>query len=296
MWVIGRLPKGEAKVARRLHVRAYPPWWRAVAAALIAESGASLVVCLLAVAMATDPPITPPVLLRSVAVLAVLPGLAAWLIGRAFAAAVEVTDAELVVHRPGERMEIPFAAIERIAPWAVPLPGPGFSVYLRSGRRLRCTFQAGDPTPLLAALAAAWDEPRARAALRHPSSIYARAKHARPPGRWRHPAVKFGLFALAPAAVLFNAHQHIAYGGTLGQYYLMGLAPYLQSFALHWATMATYLVLYASVWRGAAEGIALLAAWIAPARAAAVRRAVEVACLGLYYGGVPALVAARFLP
>jgi len=96
--------------------------------------------------------------------------------------------------------------------------------------------------------------------------------------------------------VLFNAHQHIAYGGLLGEYYLLGLGSYLRTFAVHWLTLTIYLVLYASVWRGLAEGMALLAACVAPARAAAVRRAAEIVCQVAYYGGVPVLLLLRFLP
>jgi len=55
-------------------------------------------------------------------------------------------------------------------------------------------------------------------------------------------------------------------------------------------------VLYASVWRGLAEGTALLGACVAPARAAGVRRAAEIVCQVAYYGGVPVLLLLRFLP
>jgi len=96
--------------------------------------------------------------------------------------------------------------------------------------------------------------------------------------------------------VLFNAHQHIAYGGLLGEYYLLGLGSYVETFAVHWLTVTIYLVLYASVWRGVAEGGCLLAACVAPARAAGVRRAAEIGCRVAYYGGVPVLLVLRFLP
>ncbi len=60
--------------------------------------------------------------------------------------------------------------------------------------------------------------------------------------------------------------------------------------------LTIYLLLYASVWRGVAEGVALLTAWVASAHAIAVRRAVEIACQVLYYAGVPVLLGLRFLP
>ena len=94
---------------------------------------------------------------------------------------------------------------------------------------------------------------------------------------------------------MFNAHQHIAYGGSLGQYHLEGLSAYLSTFLFYWVTLVLYLILYAAVWRALCEGAAWLAAVAAPSRAARVRRAVESVALAAYYAGVPALVAWRFL-
>ena len=167
---------------------------------------------------------------------------------------------------------------------------------LRSGRRLRQGLQIDDPTPLLLALAEAGGLEAARAATRHPVLVYAHARARGAPRRWHHLLGRFAGFALLPTAVLFNAHQHIAYGGLLGEYYLLGLGSYVRTFAVHWLTLTIYLVLYASVWRGLAEGVALLAACAAPANAAGARRAVEIACQVAYYGGVPLLLLLRFLP
>jgi hypothetical protein len=99
---------------------------------------------------------------------------------------------------------------------------------------------------------------------------------------------------LLPTLILFNAHQFIAYGGTFGQYYLEGIGPYLTSFAEHWVTLVIYLVLYAAVWRGIAEALAMAAAFVGPPQAIATRRIVEIVCRIAYYGGVPLLVALRF--
>jgi hypothetical protein len=151
-----------------------------------------------------------------------------------------------------------------------------------------------NPNDLLNALAAS-GVVAARLA-NHPMVVYAQAKHAIPRRRWYHRVGKFVLFALLPTAPLFNVHQYIAYGGTWGEYYLLGLRSYLTTFAVYWSTISIYLVLYASVWRGLAEVVAMLAAWILPERAPAVRRTVERACSILYYAGVPAIVAVRFWP
>jgi hypothetical protein len=202
---------------------------------------------------------------------------------------------ELTIARAGLRVDVPLAAIAGIAPWWLPLPSPGFGIILGSGRRLGYGIGAPDPTPMLRALAER-EVAAGAAALEHPAVVYGRARAAHGRWRWAHLAARFPLFALGPTALLFNVHQHIAYGGLLGQYYLLGLGPYLQTFAIYWATVTIYQVLYASIWRGLAEPICLLAAAVAPSRAATVRRAAELTIRVLYYGGVPALLALRFAP
>ncbi len=277
-------------------VHAYPRSWRVIAAALFAVSRASLPAILVLVVVLTDPPITPPILFWLVTVFALLPGLAAWLIERAFVADVEVRGVELVLRRRDLRMEIPCTAIAGISPWIVPLPGPGLSLRMRSGRRLRYGLQVADPTPFLLALAGPGGVDGARLAARHPNMVYAHAKQACARPLWYHRVGKFVVFALVPTLPLFRVHQLIAYGGTFGEYYLYGPAAYLATFALHWLTLSIHLVLYASVWRGLAEAVALLAAWVAPARPAQVRRVAEIACQAGYYGGVPLFLVLRFLP
>jgi hypothetical protein len=277
-----------------LRVRVYTTPVRLAAAILLGASRASLPVLLLLVVGAADPPVTPPVLVRLVAVLAVLPGLAAWALGRAAAAALAVEGGDLVLRARTRRIEIPCAAIAEVVPWALPLPGPGLDLRLRSERRLAWRLQVEDPGAVLERLAAA-GVAAARAAGSHPTVVWARARGGRRGSRGARPAIKFGVFPLVPAAVLFYTHQHIAYGALLGQWYLEGRGPWLATLGLHWLTTAIYCVLYASVWRGLAEGAALAAARFAPSQAARVRRAAEIGCLVLYWGGVPALLVARYL-
>ena len=276
--------------------RAYPPLWRCVAGGLVAASRASLPVLALVVAARLDEPLPLPTLLVAVTAFSALPALAAWLLERAFAASVELRERALHVRGRSLRLEVPCASIERAEPWRLPLPGPGVSLRLRSGALLHPGLEAPDLAPLLGALAEAGGVEAARDALREPVVVYAHAKQQHARGLSRHPLFKFPGFALLPTAVLFNAHQHIAYGGTLGQYYQLGLRAYVATLAVYWTTVAIYLVLYAAVWRGAAEGAALLAAWIVPAQAMRVRRAVEMVCTAAFYGGVPLLVLIRFLP
>ncbi len=261
---------------------------RLVAGALVALSRTSPVAVAVAAALGEPDILTPPVLAGTLLALAVLPGGAAWLVERTAAARVAVRDDVLVLDRADLRLEIARAQLARVIPWTVPLPGPGVSFALRSGRRVPHALETTDPARLLAAL----EQP---AAARHPVVAWAHARATSPPWRWYHLVWKFVGFSLAPTAVLFNAHQHIAYGGTLGQYYLEGPGAYARTFALYWLMVSVYLVLWASVWRALGEGVALAAAGVAPAHAVRVRRAVEVACRLLFYAGVPALVALRFL-
>jgi hypothetical protein len=178
----------------------------------------------------------------------------------------------------------------------MPLPGSGFSLVTASGRRLRPGVQVDDPTPALRALRGRAGIAAADAALVHPAVVFAHARATAGRWRWYHLAAKFPLFALAPTAVLFNAHQHIAYGGALGQYYLLGLGAFLETFAIYWAATTVYCILWASIWRGLAEAVCLVAAHVAPSHATRVRRAAELTCRVAYYGGVPILLALRFAP
>jgi len=277
----------------RLSACAYPTAWRVVGGILVAVSRVSLPLIAIGV-LTTNGPVPLIVLGRALAVCALLPAIAAWLIERACMVDVEVVAAELVLHGRGLRVDIPHTAIVGIRPWMVPLPGPGVALRLRSGRRFSYGLQMTDPTQLIAALA---DRGIVAAgeAIRHPVVVYAHAQSSMAAWRWYHPMAKFVLFALVPTAVWFNAHQHIAYGGLLGQYYLEGLGPYVTTFLVSWSLAAIYVLLYASVWRGVAETVALIAAWIAPARALTVRRGVEIACRLAYYVGVPVLVLLPFL-
>jgi len=276
-------------------VHAYPTAWRWVAGALVAVSRASLPAIGVALLLRRAEPIPFATLLAMLAAYAALAGAAAWLLARAFTANVEVRERTLHIRGRGLRLEIPCASIAHVEAWRLPLPGPGVRLRLRSGSALRPGLAAPDLEPLLDALAQAGGVDSAREAMSHPFVVYGHAKRRHPRGLLGRPLAKFPGFSLLPTAVLFNAHQHIAYGGSLGQYYLEGLIPWLQTLGFYWAMVCVYLVLYASALRALAEAVALLAARAGAARAARVRGAVELACGLLYYAGVPALVLARFL-
>ncbi len=272
---------------------AYTPAWRVAAAVLVAVSRASLLGIFLWLLLAPETvPLFP--LLRPVILFWALPGAAAALVRSACAAQVRCGEDTLLVSARDRTIEVPWASIARVVPWRVPLPGPGFSLWLRSGRRVTHGIEVADPAAVLAEPAAA-GAPWARDALAHPAIVWAGARAAVRRERWYHRVGKFAGFALLPAAVVFNAHQHIAFGGTFGQYYLEGPAAYARTFAIYWAFAATYLLLWAAAWRAAAEAVAGLAAAVAPSHAAWVRRAVEIGCRLAYYVGVPVIVVVPFL-
>jgi hypothetical protein len=267
----------------QLHSRAS----RALAAALVLVGWTGLVTTALAGAFGLGDLLLPAGLFPTVLAFAVAPAIAAWLVERSAAARMAVHEVAVALRRADLHVELARGEITGLVPWTIPLPGPGLSIALRDGRTLSYGFEIADPAGPLTVLGPA-------TAMSHPVVVWAHARATQSPWRWHHLLWKFVGFALAPAIVLFNAHQHIAYGGTLGQYYFEGLGPYLRTFAVIWATTSIYLVLWAGVWRALGEGVALLAAVVAPSRAARVRRTVEIACRVLYYAGAPALLAVRF--
>ena len=274
-------------------VRAYPLAMRLGAGWLLAASGLSLPFLLLRVALATDPPMTPPMVLRAFVALTVLPLLAALFIQRALRAELELAEDDLVVRVGGQRFEVPLGSISAVEPWRIPLPMPGFRLRLASGRRFGLGIGADDPTAIFAALAARGVS-AAEPACAHPAIVYARVKHTLGRLGWRRLLFKYPLFGALVAGILFNAHQHIAYGGALGQYYLEGAWPWLRTFLVYWATVTIYLVLYASVWRWPVEIVAWLAAQRGEALAVRVRRIAEWTCRVAYYAGVVLMLALRF--
>lgn len=273
---------------------ALPPAARALAAALMLAARVCLVLLLVAVWRANDPPITVELLARDFLALVVLPEACARLLCRAFAGKAGVEAGSLVVLRAGRRLEVPCASIAGVAPWQLPLPSPGLTLTLRSGARFPARIAMADPARLLESLADARVAP-AREAIALPVVRYAAARDAWP-RRWYESAwCKVALFSLLPGLVGFYAHQHIAYGGLFGEYYLMGAAAWLRSLALYWLTGALYLALWAGCFHIAAEAWARGSAQLAPERAGGARRFAERAATALFYVSVPAVLAVRFL-
>ena len=190
-------------------------------------------------------------------------------------------------------LEIPIAALNAIRPLVIPLPWPGFGFDMQSGHLFRYQVLANEPGRVLSALAQHAEI--AHAALKSPAVAYADAKWKY---TWRHrllALVKWGLFPLVLAGLLFRLDQYIMFGGAFGQYHLQGLGPYVDSFVTYAAGAASYLVLYASVVRLAVEPLVFALTWLFTAHAGPLRKVGEGICLFAYFVLLPALVAYRLL-
>jgi apolipoprotein N-acyltransferase len=263
---------------------AYTPFWRVFAGALVLISRAGALAIVIAMFFFETRLDNPLRLLRTFGFACFAPGLAAWLLARAFAAGITIGNGTVIVTRRDRRVEIPGDAIARVDPWTVPLPGAGLWLGLRSGRRLPLGLQVGDPVALIDALAEAGADDEVRTAAHRPAALYGRGRRDFP---WYRALLEFPILALVPTLPIFRLHQWIAFGGTFGEYYTYGLRAYLLGFAAQWWTFTIHLVLYAAVLRAAAEAIVMTTAWAAPARVATVRRIVERIDRVLYFGAIP---------
>lgn len=278
--------------ADRFAAVAYPPGLRWLAAGLFVVS--RLAPFGLALMFFLGWVISPPLLVRLILFLVVLPGLALWFLRRVFAVNVHLHDSAVTLDPCGWlaawRKSLGSARVERWPAWSMPAPGVG--------ARLQLTEPAGTRTLDLEPWRGA-DWPWSRCLADRPSRTaeasltYAQAKARSRLARWHWPWFKFGVFGLFPVLVVFRLHQNIMYGGLLGQYHLQGLAPWLSSLAYHWILYTLYLVLFAAFWRGWVELACWLGARLMPARAGAFRGWGEALALAVYFLGIPAFIVWR---
>ncbi|WP_223754912.1 hypothetical protein [Myxococcus sp. RHSTA-1-4] len=208
-------------------------------------------------------------------------------------ATVDVETTRLVLTlRGGARMEIPHDAVESVRPWKLPLPGPGLSLRMKSGRAFSHGLEVEDAAPLLEALGR---HGPLGAAQSHPLVRYAQARHALWRRRWYHLLGKLVLFPMLPAGIMFQLHQRIAFGSVLGEYQMYGLGAWLLSFSRVYEQVFLNFMLCACFLRLLVEAVSLAAAWLTPSRARGVRRGAEWFGRLTYYLGLMALLAARLL-
>jgi apolipoprotein N-acyltransferase len=286
-----------------MRARAYPPFWRLACALLVVVGRGSMLV-LLVLLLFFETRLTNPLrLIRLFVLFCLVPELTAWLVGRAFEVALRIEAGALVIDQPRRRMEIPLDSIERVEAWALPVPGEGLWIRLKSGNRFHYGLELANAATLMDAMSGTREanaasgirgKERLRAAPREPRTILALATGggAR---RWDHLLLKFPIFALVPALPLFRLHQWITYGGTFGEYYQYGLEAYLLAFFIYWANATIWLVLYAAGLRALVAIGVVSFAFVVPSRAPAAVRAGEMVHRLLYYGGVVVFLVRLYL-
>jgi apolipoprotein N-acyltransferase len=239
-------------------------------------------------------PLSAPQLERLLLAFFVLPEVAARAMRRLYAATARIEAGALVIEQGGHRSAVPLPDISGVKPWSLPLPWPGFRLETRSADHRVPGLAAADPASLISALATAGDGAEGRCALRHPAVRYASARQ-RARGALDHPLVKYVLYPLVPAVVLFRMRQLIAYGGILGEYHEFGLTAYLLGFGIYWLLSAIYLLLFAALLRAIGEAIALGAVWTLGGWDLGVRRVVEILHRLVYFLGPPTLMFVRLV-
>jgi hypothetical protein len=278
----------------------WTPLLRAAGAALWLLSRVAAPLALVWVVAVFDPPAGPllPVLAFLAAALCLLA--AERLLRKAAVGLGRVRGDALRVEVAGRTLEAPAASLAALRPWRLPLPVPGLTLR-RAGGGPALRVGLEDPGALLAALAAAGSAPAAAA------RADAAVAHARARARWRGArrvrsdalrlCFRWVVFALIPTCAFFYTHQSIAFGGPWGEYRLYGSWwPWLRTFLRFWLACVVFVSIYAAMCRGLASFACLAATHVAPSQAARARRVAEWGDALLYYAGVPALTALRYLP
>jgi apolipoprotein N-acyltransferase len=229
--------------------------------------------------------------IRLFTALVLVPELAAWLVLRAFQARTSVEDGALVLARGGYRITLPLREIALVQVWRWPLPAPGATLCMASGERH--ALAGADPVALQAALGATPQPPSRTAHLAH-AMLAARADRH----RWAwlaHPVMKFVLLPLLFAIPAFRLHQHIAYGGSFGEWQTFGAQAWLIGFGLWWAAWIIGVAIAAAVLRAGIEGATVLTLALKPSALVPARRLFERVGLVVLYLGLPAWLMARVL-
>jgi apolipoprotein N-acyltransferase len=282
--------------AYRAEVIVLAPVWR-IAAGLLRVFAFGSLLWIGAALLLQSEQMNPLAQMRVFAAVFLAPLAAAWCIARAFAATARIEDDALVLEQRERRTEIPLKQIAAVVPWTLPLPLTGVWLRMDSGRRWSRGIALKDPAALVEALIRAGARSTLAGTLVGRVAAYARARLAVPGHRiLDHPVMKFVLFPLVPALPAFRLHQHIAFGGTFGEYHTYGLQAYLTAFAIWWVSWSIGLVIFAAALRALIEAGTWLSLALHRERAVDVRKGLELFGRCLFYAGVPLWLLIRFLP
>ncbi|MFO1495940.1 MAG: apolipoprotein N-acyltransferase [Lysobacterales bacterium] len=293
-WSARRTADLAAPAVSVLSARVLPTAWRVVAASLHVLAAVGLLALFLP--MWRDGfQVNSLQQLKLYAGMVVLPLLLAGLVGRTHRARVQIAGNALVFELGTQRIEVPLSEIRHLRLWRLPLPGYGVQIEFASGRRWSRGIQLTDPSSLLRLLQGAGVDASYRDA--HDARI-AEYAHVRTLARWRwldHPLTKFLGFPLLAALPAFRLHQHIAFGGTFGEWYTFGAQAWWTGLAIWWAAWSIGLMLLAAGLRLQVELLCLSTQRLAPERLASARILLEGLSRVCYYLGVPIWLAVRIL-
>lgn len=231
----------------------------------------------------------PQVIARYLLLYSAAPLILVALLRRLFKATLEVEPERLVLSLRRNRFEIPREAVTAVRPWRLPFPDAGIALVMKSGKPFRYRLASGPAGDLVPALREAL--PAAEGLAGAGGLAYAGARPRRGRLFW---AIKYGLAPLVLTVIAFRLDQIIKYGGPFGQYRMYGLGPYLESFARMWMGYESELMIYAAVWRIAAELVALPLTLAMPARARGIRLGAEIVCFIAYFVLIPAFLVFLF--
>lgn len=263
-------------------VVAWPSWARALSALLAALAfGNLLFVATLLVLDTLDGELrAPPAgVTFSVLFLSILPRAVVALLRWRFSGRLCIEADCWILELRSTRFELPARSISRVAPWKLPLPGPGSCIRLASGRTFERHLEGVLPGLAAESRSEAFAAARARI---HRSDVPAYL-------------TKYLLFPLLPVAVLFRLHQIITFGSPMGQWSLMGPGAWLRGLLEHGAATVAHLLVIAGVLRVLAELLALLGTAMLPESAIRIRQVAEWLVRVTYYVAIPALIGIAFL-
>jgi apolipoprotein N-acyltransferase len=286
------LETAQATHAANTHYRdevvALTPVWRVLASALRVFARIALLWMGVSLLLPSEDPPSALTRIGFFAALFLAPEAAAWAVLRAFSAKARIDGEVLSIADDDKTVEIRTREIAAAGLWPLPLPGFGLWLAFASGQRWSHGILARDPAALLQALLRAGASPSIADALATPAGTYVRARTAFTRRFFDRALIKFVLFPLLPALPAFRLHQHIAFGGTFGEYYTYGLKAYLLALLVWWAKWAMGMLCFAAWLRVGIEAGAIASSLVYPAKAADARKILEWLGRLLFYVGVPA--------
>jgi len=270
------------------------PFWRVAAGLLRVFAGAGLL--WLGYQIVIGDETNPLAQIRMFAGFILAPAIAAWCITRAFKAGLKIENGLLLISQSQRRIEIPVKDIVALKWWKFPLPTTGVNLQLASGKLWPHGISMANPPALIRALLDAGATPALADSQKGFMSAYTHVRANVVRWRMDHFALKYIVYPLVPALPAFRLHQHIAFGGTFGEYYTYGLKAYVLAFLIWWASWAIGMALFGALLRVIIETGTALSMVLRRESAADVRHWLEMIARLLFFVVVPAWLLINIWP